>query len=286
MSIDYIVCLIVLGRQKMIGKFYDPKLVSIITPAYNCSGTISETINSVIAQTYINWEMVIVDDASKDNTLEVIECFLKQDKRIKLLKLEKNSGAAVARNTAIRNATGRYIAFLDSDDLWKRDKLEKQIKYMNDNSYAFTFTAYETFRDSKDLSRRVFNVPKTINYEQYIRNTIIGNLTVIIDRSKIIDFHIEPGYLEDVLTWMYYLRKGYLAYGLNENLASYRVYINSKSGNKLKNAVRYWECLKNVQKLSFAKCCVCEFYYIFNAIKKRLFGQIVAYNEKEIIKQA
>lgn len=284
MNIGYIAYKIALRSQKMINKYYNMDLVSVITPAYNCSNTISETIASVIAQTYENWEMVIANDASKDNTVEIIEYFLRQDKRIKLINLEKNSGAAVARNVAINNASGRFIAFLDSDDLWKSDKLEKQIKFMNDNQYAFTFTAYETFRDSKDLSRRIFVVPETINYEQYIRNSIIGNLTVIMDRNKIVDLHIEGGFLEDVLTWMYYLRKGYLAYGLNENLASYRVYVSSKSGNKLKNALRFWECLRDVQKLSFVKCCVCEFCYIFNAVKKRFLGPIVTYDEKEIVK--
>lgn len=258
-------------------------LVSVVTPAYNCSGTIAETIKSVISQTYTNWEMIIVNDASTDNTVDVINEFVKKDNRIKLIKMKKNSGAAAARNTAIENSRGEYIAFIDSDDLWKADKLEKQIKFMKDNNYAFTFTAYETFHNSEELTRKVYSVPKSINYEQYLRNTIIGNLTVVINRSVITDFHVETGYLEDVLTWMYYLKKGYIAYGLDENLASYRVYINSKSGNKIKNAKRYWDCLRETQKLPFTKCCICEISYMYYAIKKRLFGKKVTYSSKEII---
>lgn len=258
----------------------DEPLVSIITAAYNCSSTIGETITSVQQQTYQNWEMIIVNDASTDNTTEIVHAFMENDHRLKLYSLKENSGTAVARNTAIKYAHGRFIAFLDSDDLWKPQKLERQIAFMLQKHYAFTFTAYEQFYHTSDKRRKVFTVPKSINYRQYLRNTIIGNLTVIMDKEQITDLHVESGYLEDVLTWMYYLKRGYTAYGLNENLASYRVNLHSKSGNKLENAKRYYRCLKDVQGLSAMECLYNEISYLFHAFKKRMFT-VIAINEEE-----
>jgi len=252
-------------------------LVSVITPAFNCEKTIEETIKSVQSQTYENWEMIIVNDCSIDGTEEIVNKYSKEDPRIHLINLKKNSGAGIARNTAISNANGRYIAFLDSDDLWKPEKLEKQIRFMKNNDYSFTFTTYETFHDSNDLTRKVFHAPQNINYNQYLKNTIIGNLTVIMDRTKIPDVHVEmTGHLEDVLTWMHYLRRGYIAHGLDENLASYRVYKSSKSGNKLRNAKRYYECL-DIQKLPMPIKIVDEVCYLFNATKKRVIGDSITY---------
>lgn len=248
-------------------------LVSIITAAYNCEKTISETIESVLSQTYPNWEMLIVNDCSKDNTASVVESYASKDGRIKLINLPKNSGAAKARNTAIENAQGRFLAILDSDDLWKSDKLQKQVSFMLQHNYAFTFTSYEVFYDNSDnKKRKLFRAPKKINYKQYLRNTIIGNLTVMIDKEHIKDFQIVNGQLEDVLTWMHFLHKGYTAYGMRENLASYRVASTSKSGNKIKNAVRYYRCLQ-VQPIFALERIIYEICYLFNATKKRLFAE-------------
>lgn len=246
-------------------------LVSIITPAYNCEATIKETIESVIAQTYTNWEMIIVNDCSTDHTADVINKY--KDERIKLINLEKNSGTAIARNTAIGAARGRYIALLDSDDLWKPQKLEKQIKFMENNKYAFSFTAYDVFINPNDKVRRLFEVPFSIKYKEYLSNTIIGCLTVVVDRSQIPDFHMEKGYLEDILTWMYYLRRGIIAYGLNENLASYRIVPGSKSSNKIENSKRYFQCLRIQPGLSFFECIIHELGYALNALKKRILGK-------------
>lgn len=251
-------------------------LVSVIIAAYNCEYTIGETIESVIAQTYSNWEMIIVNDASTDRTVSVIESYLKRDYRIRLINLTYNSGSAKARNTAIENAKGRFLAILDSDDLWKRNKLQKQVNFMMQNNYAFTFTSYEVFHESKDKVRKVFVAPDRISYKQYLRNTIIGNLTVMIDKEQVENFHIINGELEDVLTWMYFLRKGYIAYGMHDNLASYRVTSSSKSGNKLKNAKKYYKCLET-QPISAFERFVNELCYLINASKKRFFGKVVEY---------
>ena len=138
---------------------YIDGLVSIITPAYNAAAYIAETIESVIAQTYTNWEMLIVNDCSKDNTAEIIQNYAAKDKRIKLINLKQNSGAAVARNTAIQNAKGRYIAFLDSDDLWKKEKLQKQIQFMQQNGYAFIYSSYEHFKGTKENIQNQVQIP-------------------------------------------------------------------------------------------------------------------------------
>lgn len=249
------------------------ELVSIITPAYNCANLILETIESVLAQTYDNWEMIIINDCSKDNTVDVVSSYCQRDTRIRLVNMEKNSGSAAARNRGIELANGKYIALLDSDDIWKPQKLERQISFMKENHYAFTFTAYDVFRDSSEKTRRLFEVPKSIKYKKYLSNTIIGCLTVVIDKEQISDFHMEQGYLEDILTWMYYLRNGVVAYGLNENLASYRVVPESKSSNKLANAKRYFSCLKEQPNLSSIACIRHEIGYAYNALKKRMFGK-------------
>ena len=251
-------------------------LVSVITAAYNCSATIGETIESVMAQTWENWEMLIADDCSTDDTADVVKSYMQKDPRIKYIKLAQNSGSAAARNTAIANAKGKYVALLDADDLWHPLKLEHQIRFMEAGKLAFTFTAYDVFKQSSDKQRKIFQVPHSVNYKQFLRNTIIGCLTVVIDKEQIPDFHMESGYLEDTLTWMYYLRSGLVAYGLNENLASYRVSAVSKSGNKIKNAIRYYHCLEQQPGLNLVQRLFCEAGYVFHAVKKRAFSPTTA----------
>ncbi len=245
-------------------------LVSVITPAYNAAAYIAETIESVLAQTYSNWEMIIVNDCSTDNTAAVAASYVQRDARISFYTLEKNSGASAARNYAISKAKGRYIAFLDADDLWKRDKLQRQTEFMLRHNYAFTFTSYEIFHEGSS-KRKVFRAVPRITYKQYLKNTIIGNLTVMMDCSQIKNITVQEGFLEDVLTWMYYLKQGYTAYGLKENLAEYRVYHTSVSGNKVRNAKRYFTCLREKQGLSLPYALYCEAGYLLNAIIKRIF---------------
>jgi teichuronic acid biosynthesis glycosyltransferase TuaG len=254
---------------------YKDNLVSIITPADNCEATISETIESVLAQTWSSWELMVINDCSSDNTKAIVENYTNKDSRIKLINLDDNSGSAVARNTGIERAEGRFIALLDSDDMWKPRKLELQLKFMIKNGYGFSFTEYEIFRNSSDTVRKVFSVPKSIRYKEYLKNTTIGCLTVIVDRKQIPDFHMERGYLEDILTWMYYLRKGVVAYGLRKNLASYRVVANSKSSNKIKNAIRYYNCLRVQPNIGTMRRVYSEVCYVINAVIKRVFSQTI-----------
>ena len=161
----------------------DNDLVSIITPVYNCEKLLSKTIECVINQTYKNWELLLVDDCSKDNSAKIAKEYVKKDKRVKYIKLEKNSGAAIARNTALKNSKGRFIAYLDSDDLWKPEKLEKQVKFMKDNNYAFTCTDYEKIAENGKSLNKIIKIPKKVNYNLFLRNTIIQTVGVMVDTS-------------------------------------------------------------------------------------------------------
>lgn len=252
-------------------KKYIDDLVSIITPVYNSERFIKETIESVQSQTYRNWEMILIDDCSTDLSEKIIKEFIKYDNRIKYMKLKENSGAAVARNTGLNLAKGRYIAFLDSDDMWKEEKLEKQIYFMKNNNYGFTFTSYEMIDEYGSVASKVVNVPKQIDYNGLLKNTIIGCLTVVIDRKMIGDFRmplIRKG--QDTATWLSILKKCEYAYSIKETLAYYRVVKGSISSNKIKALKRTWYVYRNIENIKFLKCIYFFSIYIFNAIKKRI----------------
>lgn len=243
--------------------------VSIITPVYNAEKFLEDTICSVQNQTYEDWEMILVDDRSTDNSKEIITRLSKEDSRIKYIELAENSGAAVARNTAIENATGRFIAFLDADDKWTEDKLEKQLKFMKEKNIGFSFTGYTRMTEEGELLNYV-EAPGEMTYNQLLRNTAIGCLTVVVDREKVGDFRmplVRKG--QDFATWLSILKKGHNAYGLNGNLAHYRVVNNSLSSNKIGALKRTWNIYRNVENLSFIKSCYCFVGYAINAIKKR-----------------
>lgn len=251
-------------------KKYIDDLVSIITPVYNAERFIKETIESVQSQTYKNWEMILIDDCSIDSSAEIIKDFIKFDNRIIYVKLEQNGGAAVARNVGLDLAKGRYIAFLDSDDMWKEEKLEKQIYFMKKNKYGFTFTSYEIMYENGSVASKVVNVPKKIDYNGLLKNTIIGCLTVVIDRELIGDFRmplIRKG--QDTATWLSILKKYEYAYAINETLAYYRVVKGSVSSNKIEALKRTWYVYRHIEHIPLIKCTYFYTNYIFNAIKKK-----------------
>lgn len=245
--------------------------VSIITPVYNAEKFVGETIKSVLNQTYTNWEMILVDDCSNDDSQKIINGFAEKDNRIKYIRLEKNSGAAVARNTALEIAKGRYIAFIDSDDLWEPNKLEKQIKFMEENKIGFSFTSYSLIDENGNDLNKLVTVPYKVSYDDLLKNTIIGCLTVIINKDIIGDFRmplVRAG--QDTATWLSILRKGFEAYGINEPLAKYRKVSGSISSNKIKALKRTWNIYKNIEKLPFLKLSYVYSCYVINAIKKRI----------------
>ena len=244
-------------------------LVSIIMPAYNAEKYIEEAIESVLKQTYRNWELIITDDKSTDDTPKILDEYIRKDARIKVIYLKNNSGTAIARNTSIEYASGRYLAFLDSDDIWKPIKLEKQLKFMQRKDCAFSFTAYQYLQNKPEEKLRIIKIPKCLTYQESLRNTIIGCLTVIIDRKK-------TGYIkmplvragQDHLTWWSILKRGFKAYGLQENLAEYRRTENSISHNRWKAIKRHWKLYREYEKIGVFRSSYYFICYAFNAVKK------------------
>lgn len=246
-------------------------LVSIVTPVYNSEKFISETIDSIQNQTYKHWELILVDDCSSDNSYDIISEYIKNDKRIRYIKLEKNSGAAVSRNTGIKNAKGRFIAFLDSDDIWLPEKLEKQVKYMLDKKIGFTFTSYRYMKEDGTKTNKVAKAPYKIDYNGLLKNTIIGCSTVVLDRKIVGNFLmplVRKG--QDTATWLMILRNQKYAYGIEEILVDYRLVGNSLSSNKIKALKRTWNIYRSVEKINVFKSTYVFCFYVFNAIKKRL----------------
>ena len=226
-------------------------LVSIITPSYNSAKFIKYCIDSVLSQTYDNWEMIIVDDYSRDNSRELISKFAKEDNRIKPIFLGENVGAAESRNVAIKKSKGKYIAFLDSDDIWKLDKLDKQIAFMKKNDFAFTFTSYQPISEDGKENFSVIKAPKKMTYHSYLKNTIIGCLTVIIDKEKTGDIQMPNiRSSHDMALWLLIMKRGFPAYGLDENLAYYRIVSTSNTSKKWKAANEVWDVYRKVEKLN------------------------------------
>ena len=230
------------------------ELISIITPTYNCANFIGETIDSVLAQTYSNWEMIIVDDCSTDNTEEIVNNYSNSDKRIKYYKLDNNSGAAVSRTKAMELANGQYMAFLDSDDLRYPNKLEYQINYMKKNNYAFTCTKYEQINEkSKLLDKVIMVVPKT-NYNRLLLDCPVGNSTVMYDVTKMGKFKV-PNIRKrnDDALWLQMLKKEKYIYGIDEVLMKYRIRSNSISSNKFKLIGYHWYLYRNIEHLNIVR---------------------------------
>lgn len=247
------------------------RLVSIITPSYNSSKFIEECINSVIFQTYLDWEMIIIDDCSIDNSRDLIIKFAKGNDRIKPIFLDENVGAAEARNVAIKKSKGKYIAFLDSDDFWKNNKLEKQLDFMSKNDIAFSFTSYQPISENGVEKYSVIGVPKEIDYHSYLKNTIIGCLTVVIDREKTGEFQMPNiRSSHDMALWLLIMKRGFSAYGLDENLAYYRIVSTSNTSKKWKAAKEVWDVYRKVEKLNIVYSAICFVGYVYNAIKKRM----------------
>ena len=246
------------------------KKVSVITPAYNASEYIGEMIESVLNQTYDNWEMLIVDDCSSDNTVEIVKSYAEKDSRIKLILHSQNQGVATARNTALKEANGEYIAFLDSDDIWHKEKLLKQLDFMEKNQYVLTYTGYQKYLSETKEKGKVIEVPETMTYQSIFYNTAIACLTVMVNREKSGEFLMPLiNHTEDQCTWQEILKRcDCKAYGLNENLALYRVSSNSLTGNKMNAVKKQWGTYRNYHKLSVVKSFVYFAGYVLNALKK------------------
>lgn len=292
------------------------ELVSIIVPVYRAAAYIAETIAMVEAQTWQDWELILVDDCSPDNSAEVIRNTLRKQagrdnaarqscegvqaevlmdadgqaevltaagvrtemftgaggQPVMLLQKQKNEGAARARNTGLDMAQGRYIAFLDADDVWYPEKLEREMRFMREKEAGFVFTAYE-FGDSQARpTGRVVHVPERLTYRQALSRTVIFTTTVLFDRKRIPDrlLRMPAVASEDTATWWQILREGYTAWGLNEVLAVYRRPAKSLSSNKAEAVRRIWNLYRRQEKLSVAASAGYFIMWAYRATKRRI----------------
>lgn len=250
------------------------ELISIIVPVYNAEKFIRETMDCVMAQTYQQWELLLVEDRSSDASAEVIRRYIEEkgEPRIRMLRQPSNQGAARARNRGVREAAGRYIAYLDADDLWTPDKLERELKFMREKDAAFVFTGYE-FADEHGVGTgKVVHVPETLNYSQALSNTTIFTSTVMFDTDKIPKDFLEMPEIksEDTALWWKVLREGYIAYGLDENTTEYRRAGRSLSSNKLEALRRIWNLYRKAEGMSIASSMRHFCFWALRAVRRRL----------------
>ena len=244
------------------------ELVSIITPSYNSSKFIEETIASVQAQTYSHWEMLITDDGSTDNSFEIIKKICKKDSRIKLFSI-KNAGPAVARNNSIKHAKGKYIAFIDSDDLWMSEFLSTSIKFIT-KSEGFIFSSYKRCNETTLKEQyKDFIVPENVTYMDILKTNSISCLTAFIDIEKLgKEFMPEVLYRQDMGLWLKYLKKINYAKGIKETLAIYRIRDNSHSRNKKKLLKPQWYFYRHVENLSLVTSVYLMIVWGYRGFKK------------------
>lgn len=251
---------------------YDNQLVSVIMPVYNSEKHLKEALNSIFKQSYKNIEIVIVDDKSTDCSAKIIMKIQEKHPEIIYYLKKKNMGAGVARNKALKLAKGRYVAFLDSDDIWQCDKIERQLKLMKEKHVGFTYTAIKMIDDGNRVLKGKRNIPESCDYQYLLHNTIIATSSVLIDRNIIGDFQMSlrrSG--QDYATWLRILRKGVMAYGINEALVNYRVTNQSLSSNKFKSIKQVWEIQtqdEKIGKISAAYHAIC---FGFHGLRKYFF---------------
>ncbi|MBR1930223.1 MAG: glycosyltransferase family 2 protein [Lachnospiraceae bacterium] len=250
------------------------RLVSIIVPVYNVEKYITETIACVQAQSYPDWELLLVEDGSSDRTVACIEELLERqrDERIRLILQKQNGGAARARNRGLQEAGGRYIAYLDADDLWVPDKLERELAFMEERKAAFVFTGYEFADEQGRGTGRVVRVPETLSYRQALQNTTIFTSTVLFDTELIAKEALEMPLIksEDTALWWKVLRSGYVAYGLDENLVKYRRAGKSLSSNKLEAIRRIWHLYRRAEGLSVLVSAWNFCFWAVRAVRRRI----------------
>lgn len=243
-------------------------MISIITPAYNAEHYICETIKSVQAQTYQDWELIVVDDCSTDYTSVLVSEYAKSDTRIKLLKAPQNGGVAKARNLGLEKADGEYIAFVDSDDLWKPNKLEKQLAFMKEKGCVLSYTDFQKFNSADGSLAKVMRCPKKMRANDILKNTAIGCLTVMVDKKQSGEFRMPPlNHTEDNCTWYHILKDtNQTAYNVGEVLSLYRDGNASMTKNKGKSAKQQWNTYRCYFKFSRIKSAYYFMWYAINAV--------------------
>lgn len=255
-------------------------LVSIIVPVYNAASYIEQTIIMVLKQSYSNWELLLVDDCSTDNSVQIMEQVISRETakmpelsgKLYLLKAERNQGAACARNLGIAHAEGRYVAFLDADDLWFPDKLQKEIAFLKEKDAAFVCCAYEFGDEQANGTGKVVHVPPVLTYEKALSRTVIFTTTVLLDIQKTGKELIQMPDVksEDTATWWKIMKHGFPAYGLDEVLAIYRRPPRSLSSNKFKAVKRIWHLYRKQEKLSIPYSMYHLFFWAMRATLRRI----------------
>lgn len=244
-------------------------LVSVITPAYNAASHISETIESVKSQTAVDWEMLIIDDASNDSTLDTIRATASGDERIIVLALDRSAGPAKARNVGLERARGRYICFLDADDLWLPEKIERQLSFMENGDHSISCTGYRRISEDGRTVGQVIMPPAQITYDILLKNTAIANLTAMADRERTGDIRLPDTGHEDYALWLSLLRRGIIAYGLGQDLARYRVVRGSRSSRLYRSASWVWRIYRKQEGLGIMGSAWCLAHYAARAALKR-----------------
>jgi teichuronic acid biosynthesis glycosyltransferase TuaG len=241
---------------------------SIITPTHNSAAYIRDTLDAILAQTYEDWELLITDDASADYTCQIVEEYMKKDPRISLYRLSKNCGAAVARNESIKHASGRFIAFCDSDDVWTPDKLEKQIAFMTENGHAFTFAPYHIIDEAGNLLDTTQTRDK-VSYNDILLTCDIGCLTAVYDTDKLGKVYMPLiRKRQDYALWLRLLKVIEHAHSYPEPLGYYRLRRHSISSNKFKAIWYIWKVYRGVEKLPLCKSVYLVIIYSIYGIKK------------------
>ena len=238
-------------------------------PAYNAASYIISAMQSVLDQTYRNWELLIVDDASTDDTLNLVSEIARNEARIKVFPQLKNGGVSVARNLALKNAAGDYIAFLDSDDLWDQEKLEKQLNFMQSSGCQICYTPYRRI-DEDGRALGTVQPPEKVTYSDLLRSNFIGNLTGIYHAKSLGKQYLTDFRHEDYIAWLNLVKKAGQACAVNEVLASYRVYSGSTSGNKLRTIGWQWLIYRKSQSLGLLESTWLMVCYGVYAIMKRI----------------
>lgn len=244
--------------------------VSVIMPSFNSANFIKKAIDSVLSQSYSQWELIIVDDCSVDNSIKIIEQYVETDHRIRLIKKDINSGVADTRNLAIKFATGFYLAFLDSDDIWHSKKLEIQVDFMKKNNASISFTQYFRINSQDIVIKEVQNIPELVGYTDLLKGNSIAMSTSMIEYKKVGDVFFQKIGHEDYYFWLNVLKSGFVAHGLKETLVYYRVHQTSLSANKFK-AIKYtWFIYKNMLKLNIFETIYYFIIHEFRAVIKRI----------------
>lgn len=246
--------------------------VSIVMPLYNSENTIAKTIESVLAQTYSNWEINIVDDCSTDKSADIVKAYAKKDKRIKYYRLSENSGAAIARNTSINFADGKYLAFLDSDDLWFKDKLKMQVDFMQYENVGFSFTEYSMVNEHGELIKERVKSPAKISFKGLLSGSPIMCSSVMLDIEKfsqIVMPDIKSG--QDYATWALLLKETDYAHNVGKVLAVYLKQKSSLSSKKVNALKRTWRINRKLLHVGFFSCLMYIFVYSLKWIFKHYF---------------